>query len=356
MSPNTCPNPQSPSWHNHTTTATVAGVVLLAVLVGASLLHISVGALKISWATVWDALFAFDVRQAKHHIIIKQRLPNVLTAIVCGATLGLAGFQAQKLFQNPLVSPSTLGVTSGASFFVVLYIYITNQPNTLLFTPAIVGALVAGACTLGLTRMLSGSTVSRGLHLVIAGSLVSIAFGAFTTFIVSMDALLFYPVRDWLMGSIAPANFKGIAISYPFFILGIVVLLAQSRPLDTLMMGDAQAIALGANVKRTQFLTVGGVFLLSALCVAVIGPIGFVGLVVPHMVKLFTNEVGYRGAILSMIIGALALVLADMVARTAIAPRMILVGAITAGVGGTFFLILLYLKFNRHPINGTGGA
>lgn len=334
-------------WRNSYYTPMIMGVILAVVLVVSSVLHISVGALKISWHTIYDALFAFDVKQAKHHIIMKQRLPNVLTAIVTGATLGLTGFQAQKLFQNPLVSASTLGVTSGATFFVVVYIYMTNQPEMLLFTPALLGAMVAGFCTLALTRLIAGSTVSQGLHLVIAGSLISIAFGAFTTFVVSMDPMLFYPVRDWLMGSIAPANFKGIAISYPFFVVGILILLGQSRSLDTMMMGAKQAATLGANVKRTQILTIGGVFLLSALCVAVVGPIGFVGLVVPHIVKLFTNEVGYKGAILSMLTGALALVLADMVARTAIAPRMILVGAITAGVGGTFFLIMLYLKYSR---------
>lgn len=335
------------SWRNNLYTPMIMGVLLTIILVMSSLVHIGVGALKISWTTVFDAIFAFDVKQAKHHIIIKQRLPNVLTAIICGATLGLTGFQAQKLFQNPLVSASTLGVTSGATFFVVVYIYITNTPSILLFTPALIGALVAGCCTLWLTKTLSGSTVSKGLHLVIAGSLVSIAFGAFTTFVVSMDPMLFYPIQDWLMGSISPANFKGITLSYPFFIIGILLLLGQCHALDTLMMGEKQAISLGANVKNTQIITIGGVFMLSALCVAVVGPIGFVGLVVPHMVKLFTNEVGYKGAILSMIVGALALVLADMVARTAIAPRMILVGAITASIGGTFFLIMLYLKFNR---------
>ena len=309
--------------------------------------HISTGAMDIPMPSVYDAVFNFNVEQFEHHIVMKQRLPRALVAIACGASLGLAGFQAQKLFQNPLVSSSTLGVTSGATFAVVVTMYFFNTTELSLFTPAFVGAFVAGFCTLALTRFLSGSNVSRGLHIVLAGSLVAIAFSSFTTFVVSLDPLLFNGIQGWLLGTIAPSNYQGLQNSFPLFVLGIGVLLIQSKSLDVMMLGEKQASTLGVKTKTINTLTIGGIFLLSALCVAVVGPIGFVGLVVPHIAKLFTREVGYQGAFLSMFIGATALLIADIMARTIIAPKMLLVGAITASVGGVVFLVLLMVRFNK---------
>ena len=309
--------------------------------------NISLGAVKIPFATIYQAIFHFDSSQFAHHIIVNQRMPRLYVAIVCGASLGLTGFQAQKLFQNPLVSATTLGVVSGASLFVVLAIYFFRADDTALFLPAILGAFLAGLCTFSLTKIISKSDVARGVHLVLSGSLVGLLLGSIKTFVLSIDPLGFQGIQDWLLGTINPSDFNGLKISYPAFILFALLLLSQSCSLDALMMGDSQATVLGANVKRIRFITIGSIFVLSALSVAVVGPIGFVGLVVPHIVKLFVNETGSRGALLAIIVGAIILAIADGIARVLIAPKLLLVGAVTSSLGGLFFLMLLFLRNKR---------
>ncbi len=327
---------------------TILGLGLsFCILVFVSLWHMRMGAADIVIKTIFKAIFQFDSNEFQHHIIVNQRLPRLYVAITCGATLGLAGFQIQKLFQNPLVSASTLGVTSGASLFVVLAIYFFNVDDSFVFFPAIVGACFAGLCTFSLTKTMSKSHISKGIHVVLSGSLISIFFGSIKTLFISLDPLVFQNVQDWMLGTINPSDFQGLKISYLAFVVFIVILLLQSRSLDTLMMGEQQAKVLGAHVAQIRFLTIGSVFVLSALCVAVVGPIGFVGLVVPHIAKLFVDETGIKGALLSMIIGAVVLVIADCIARILIAPKVLLVGAITAGFGGIFFLFLLFIRAKR---------
>lgn len=322
-------------------------VLSLCALILVSLWHTRMGATNIAMKVIYNAIFQFDSSQFQHHIIVNQRLPRLYVAIVCGATLGLAGFQIQKLFQNSLVSASTLGVTSGASLFVVLAIYFFNADDNFVFFPAILGACIAGLCTFSLTKTISKSHVSKGIHVVLAGSLISILFGSIKVFFISLDPNSFQGIQDWMLGTINPSDFQGLKISYPAFVVFVLILLFQSRSLDTLMMGEHQAKVLGANVKRVRFWTIASVFVLSALCVSVVGPIGFVGLVVPHIAKLFGDETGVKGALLSMTIGALVLIIADCIARILIAPKVLLVGAITAGFGGVFFLFLLFMRAKR---------
>ena len=216
-----------------------------------------------------------------------------------------------------------------------------------LFFPAILGTLVSGAMTLGMTRMMSKSSVSKTLHIVLAGSLVAMLFSSLTVFVMSLDPLRFYGLQSWLLGDIGTSDYQSLQMVWWVGLIGILTLIIQSRPMDALMLGDKQANSLGVNVRLVRGLVLGGVFVISSVVVSVIGPIGFVGLVVPHAVKLFVNETGRQGMLLSIIVGALALVLADLLARTMVAPKLLLVGAVTASIGGFFFLMLLFFRASR---------
>lgn len=321
----------------------LGAVLLLTMMLSlVALTHISIGARPIAWADIFQAIFAFDSQQFVHHIVIKQRLPRLVVAMGCGAMLGLAGFSAQKMFQNSLVSSSTLGVSSGAVFFSLCAIYFFNISENDIFIPAFLGASVAGVFTLSMTEMMNRSSISKNLHIVLAGSLVSMLFSSLSTFLMQLDPLRFADVQDWLLGDISPADFSDFSRIYPLALLTIGVLLCQGRSLDVMIMGENQARSAGVNVTRTRNITLLCIFLLASLVVSVVGPIGFIGLVVPHISKFFVSEVGNKGAWLSMLIGGLLLSLSDLLARIIIAPKVLIVGGVSASIGSIFFLCLLY--------------
>ncbi|MCJ8349487.1 iron ABC transporter permease [Moritella sp.] len=316
--------------------------LLTLMLLLVALTHISIGARAIAWEDIFKAIFSFDSQQFVHHIVIKQRLPRLVVAMACGAMLGLAGFSAQKMFQNPLVSSSTLGVSSGAVFFSLCAIYFFNVSENDIFIPAFLGAAIAGLFTLSMTEMMNRSSISKNLHIVLAGSLVSMLFSSLSSFLMQLDPLRFANVQDWLLGDISPADFTDLSRIYPLALLAIGVLLSQGRSLDVMIMGEKQAHSAGVNVTRTRNVTLLCIFLLASLVVSIVGPIGFIGLVVPHISKLFVSEVGNKGAWLSMLIGGLLLSLSDLLARIVIAPKVLIVGGVSASIGSICFLCLLY--------------
>lgn len=327
-----------------------AALSVLAVVLLVTILHISVGAKSLAWWDIYQAISHFDSHNYDHHIVINQRLPRLLVAMGCGAMLGIAGFKAQKLLQNPLVSSSTLGVNSGAVFISLCAMYFFNITEDNLFLPAFAGACLAGIFTLSMSRALHRSSISKGLHIVLAGSLVSMLFGALSTFLIQLDPLRFADIQDWLLGDIGPSDFNDFKAIFWLALATVILLLSQGRALDAMMLGERQAQSAGVNVKKTKLLTLTSVFMLASLVVSTVGPIGFIGLVVPHICKIFVTETGQIGAWLSMLIGALLLACADIVARTIIAPKVLLVGGVSASIGSVFFLALLYFMLRKKPV------
>lgn len=333
------------SSHNIQMMSTLLLTCVAITLVG--LTHISIGAKSLSWLDIYQATTDFDNQNFTHHIIINQRLPRFMVAMCCGAMLGLAGFKAQKLLQNPLVSSSTLGVSSGAVFFSLCAIYFFNIAEENLFVPAFIGACVAGVFTLAMSQVMNRSSISKSLHIVLAGSLVSMLFSSLSTFLMQLDPLRFTDIQDWILGDISPSDFDDLLRILPIALFAVVVLLGQGRSLDVLIMGEKQARSAGVNVRLTKGMTLTCIFLLASLVVSTIGPIGFIGLVVPHISKIFVTEVGAKGAWLSMLIGGLLLTLADLLARTLIAPKVLLVGGVSASIGSICFLFLLYFLIRK---------
>lgn len=311
-----------------------------------ALVQVSLGAVAIPMCSVFAALFAPESGDFLANIVRQQRLPRVAVAIFVGACLGVAGLVLQKVMQNVLVSPSTLGVNAGATLAVILSIFFLRLEGNALFLPGLIGGTAAMAATLLTTRLIAGQG-DRRLDLVLAGSMVGILCSSVTTFVISLDSDAFGDMMGWLVGDIG--NFDHLA---PPFVavpagLALAAAFAFSRHLDLMVTGDDQAALLGADVGRVQALAVGIAVVLAVSAVVVVGPIGFLGLVVPHLVKLVLGETGRPTLLAAILTGPCILMLADILARTAIAPRVLHVGTVMGLAGGALFLAMVLSMTRR---------
>lgn len=276
-------------------------------------------------------------------------MPRLAVALFCGAALGLSGWLLQKLFQNGLVSPSTLGINAGAVNFVVVgMLFGWNTPSQQVLL-AFLGAMAAVAFSLFLASFFRGSDNAR-LMLVLAGAMTATLFSALTTFVVSLDPDSFAGLIGWLIGNIGALDHRALPPMLPLAAIAFLLAMLQSRQLDLLALGQDQAEAVGVNVRWCFRGTLVAAILLAICAVTVVGPIGFVGLIVPHLVRIFAGEAGRLQLLLSMFVGASVLALADVLARTLIAPRVMNVGTVMGLAGGTVFLALVLWAARRGRI------
>lgn len=325
--------------------AGLINAALLACLAAACLAHLSLGALPLPPSVALEALLAPAADDYRHSVLRLQRLPRLEVALFAGAALAVAGFLLQKVLRNPLVSPSTLGLSGGASLAVVATLFVAPLPAASLLLPGTLGAVAALAATLGLSRLIAGQGDPR-LDLVLAGAMVSMLCGALVTFLVSLDPVAFAALMRWLVGDIAPGDAAGLPrVALPALAaLGLALLLGPAS--DPLLTGEDQAAALGLPVGAAVWGSIALAVVLAVAAIAVVGPIGFLGLVVPHLAKLLLGEAG-RGPILAcLILGPLVLTLADLLARTLRAPQVMITGTVMGLAGGAVFLALL-LHFGR---------
>ncbi|RXZ47290.1 iron ABC transporter permease [Agromyces fucosus] len=280
-------------------------------------------------------------------IVWELRMPRVLTAAAVGAGLALCGAVMQALTRNPLADPYLLGLSSGASVGAVIVIVL--GVGLLLPFAAFAGALVALVATLALAGAAgrgSGRGSGGGLsptRTVLAGLAVSSMFGAVTSLVIFWSATgdSYREILNWLLGSLAGTDWVSVAIAGGALVAIGIPLIASARTLDAFAFGDAAASALGVHVGRSRLLLLGGTALLTGALVAVSGSIGFVGLILPHGVRLLVGSRHRALLPLSALAGALFLVWADTAARTLFDPRELPVGIITALVGGPVFALLL---------------
>ncbi|MEW6172300.1 MAG: iron chelate uptake ABC transporter family permease subunit [Bacillota bacterium] len=278
-------------------------------------------------------------------IIMVVRLPRVVLAAFVGAALSAAGVVLQALFRNPLADPYLIGASSGAALggclSILIYPGFLTGDFGALPVLAFGGALGAMAIVFGLARI--GNRVAIGA-LILAG----IAVGSFLSAVVSL--LIFtsgdrlHPLVYWLMGSFSARNWGHVTMALPYITVALVVLLLFTRELNALLLGEESARYLGVEVETVKKLLLAAATLLTAASVAAAGPIGFVGLVVPHIMRLFLgpdHRLLLPGAVLA---GAAFLVGADLLARLVMAPGEIPVGIVTAVCGGPFFAYLLWRR------------
>lgn len=318
----------------------LAPVAGLALLMLAFLWHISVGARTIPPGTVLEALTAYDATVFDHVVVMDLRLPRAICAALVGASLSVAGALMQGVTRNPLAEPGLLGLLAGASCAVVLVVGVFGLASPgLLPLVAAAGALVAAAVVWGIAVAAPGGATP--LTLVLSGAAVSAFLGAVVTIANLLDEQSFEQLRVWMTGSLAGGRAEVLPWALPWLGAGMLVALGTARRVTALAMGDELATGLGMRVGRLKALTLAAVVALTAGSVALAGPLGFVGLVVPHAVRLFTGQ-DYRLVVpWSAIAGAAYLLVVDIAARMILAPVEISTGLVTALLGAPIFVWLV---------------
>ncbi|OBT13519.1 iron ABC transporter [Vibrio sp. UCD-FRSSP16_10] len=274
-------------------------------------------------------------------IVVHIRLPRVIAAIAAGSALALAGACTQGLFRNPLASPDILGVSAGSSFGAVIAITSGLSITHPLWTP-IIACIGALTCAMFVFVLARNSSTGQTLYLILAGLALSSLLGGAT-----LAVLLFarqYEVSQfvfWTMGGLEGRIWTQIIWPLPVIVVCATWLLRHSKWLNTLSIGDEAAHGLGMNVGRSRFLLLLCASVLTAMSIAIAGPIGFIGLMVPHLVRMLTGANHISLLPLSALFGAIFLLICDLIGRYIIAPYEIKAGIITAIVGGIYFLWLV---------------
>lgn len=313
------------------------------ILLGCLLFSILLGAADINPGTVWQALFQFD-GSTDHLIIRTVRLPRAILAVVVGAALAVAGAITQGLTRNPLAAPDILGINVGAALAMVLAVFLGGSSGSS------VGFAFGGAAIAAITVYWLGSMGRSGLtplKLVIAGAALSYLLGSLTTGILILSQRTLDDIRFWLAGSLAGQDLSGLLPVLPYIAVGLAGSLALGRHLTLLSLGEDVAQGLGLQTAWVKVAAAIVVVLLAGSAVALAGPIGFVGLVIPHIVR-FGVGVDYRWILpYAMLAGGILLSVADMAARLVIRPQELPVGIMTALVGAPFFIYLARFRIKR---------
>ncbi|HKY51284.1 MAG TPA: iron ABC transporter permease [Candidatus Limnocylindria bacterium] len=318
---------------------TITVFALLVAALGASAAAgILAGAVAIAPDEVLAALLGADGTNGT--IIRELRLPRVLGAALVGGALAAAGALLQGLLRNPLADPFVTGTSAGASLGAVLAVAIGVEP-TLVPLAAFAGAIAAIALVWRLARLGGRTTV---LTVLLAGVVLTSFAGALVTFVlVSSDrlALRLRAVLGWLQGGVSVISWGELAVAFAVVAVGVVGAVLLAPRIDAYAFGEETAAALGVDLDRTTAAVLATTALLTGAAVAIAGLVGFVGLVVPHALRFLLGATHRRLIVASVPAGAIALVLADLGARTALAPAELPVGVITGLVGAPFFLALL---------------
>ena len=315
--------------------------VLLAVLAGAVLLGVRFGSVPLTTAQAFEALSGGG-EEVHRTIVLQLRLPRVLLGVLVGGGLALAGATFQAILRNPLAEPYILGISGGASVgaVLVLALGLASAGSWALPLAAFAGAIVSIVLVFGVA---TGAGQPMDVRvLLLAGVVVAAFFSACIALILSLSpARTVQSAVMWIMGSLAAADWRSVVLTAAYTAPGVVLLAGLARPLNLMAIGEETAQYLGADVERVKRVALGVAALLTAAGVAVAGVIGFVGLVVPHSVRLLVGS-DHRALLpLSFLAGATFLTLADLAARLTLAPTEIPIGVITAFVGVPFFLVLL---------------
>ncbi|MFN3210092.1 MAG: FecCD family ABC transporter permease [Roseovarius sp.] len=308
---------------------------VLAALACACLLSVSLGTRGVGWADIWTGLGGATDTIAQ--AVVAVRVPRTVLAVLSGAALGLAGAVMQGVTRNPLADPGILGVNAGAAMAVVIGIaWLGMQTLTAFLWTAILGAALAACFVYAIGSLGRGGATP--LKLALAGTATAIAATSFTTAIILPRNDIAGGVRSWQVGGIGGATFDAILPCLPFLLAGLVLCLLSARSLNLLALGDDAAAGLGTNVAWARTGAALGAVLLCGATTAICGPIGFVGLVVPHVCRLLVG-VDHRWLLpFSALTGAILLICADVLGRIVARPSEMDVGIVTAFLGAPVFI------------------
>ncbi|MEF3205776.1 iron ABC transporter permease [Klebsiella quasipneumoniae subsp. similipneumoniae] len=293
----------------------LALLLLTLLLIAGSLVHLGLGARWIAPQTVLQALLEYNPRNFEQRIIVELRLVRLAAALLTGAALGVAGLLLQTVIRNPLGEPHILGLNAA------LRPRICGSPS-------------------GLRITVCSSSPATPLRITLCGVALSAFASAVTAAILILDEQTLLAMRTWLAGDLAGLNWSTLRTALVPALIGLGVALFLAPRLNVLALGDKVALGLGVNLVQTRLLGLLAIALLCGAAVAVAGPIGFVGLVVPHVVRRLVTEDIRLALPLAAPVGALVLLLADIAARTLVAPQELATGAMTALVGAPLFIFI----------------
>ena len=324
------------------------GLITLLVLIVA--LATAFGSVKIPFSTVWNVLVSAlplvditpDWPSAIGTIVLEIRLPRVILAGLVGAALATAGATYQGLFRNPLADPYLIGVAQGAALGAVagFLLPIAWQSMSFGIVPlfAFAGALTSTAIVYMLAKV--GKTLPV-TTLILAGVALGALWGSITSYLVISSGEKMHGIIFWLMGSFSLSQWSEVLVILPYVVVGTLIILLYARPLNIMQLDEEQAKQLGVNVERLKLVLLVAATLITAASVSFVGTIGFVGIIIPHAVRLVWGADHRFLLPLSVLTGAIFLIIADLIARTILAPTEIPIGVITAICGAPFFLYLL---------------
>lgn len=317
------------------------GLLLFVLLMCVTLLwHVSMGAKSVSFVAVFEALVAYDSSSFDHMVVRELRLPRAIIALVVGASLSVAGALMQGVTRNPLAEPGILGLMAGASFAVVFAVGVFSwaHPGLLPWVAAL-GALLAALLVWSIASFAPGGVTP--LTLTLSGSAVTVFLGALITVAHLLNQDSFEQLRVWLAGSLATRRTEMMPLVLPVLGVSIIAALSMARQVTVFSMGDEMAKSLGVKTTQLRVQALLVVIFLTAGSVTLAGPLGFVGLVIPHVVRLFVGS-DYRWIVpYSAVLGACYLLGVDTFARLVIRPQEIATGIVTALIGAPLFIHLV---------------
>lgn len=321
--------------HVKITALSVGSLICLAICVIASL---AFGARYISFSEVIDTLLHFDAASISH-VVVRERIPRTVFGLVAGASLGVSGVLMQSITRNPIADPSVLGVNTGASLFVVsgiAFFHINTAGQYIWF--ALAGAAVTAVFVYGIGSMGRGGATP--IKLALAGAATSAALSSLVSAIILPRTDVMNAFRFWQVGSISGATWKGISSVLPFLILGLVIGILASPALNALALGDDVATGLGVRTGTVRIAGALAGVLLCGATTALAGPIGFVGLMVPHTVRLLCGPNLRLIIPMSAVGGSIVLTLADVIGRLIGSPSELEAGIVTAFLGAPILIII----------------
>ncbi|MEI6406838.1 MAG: iron ABC transporter permease [Actinomycetes bacterium] len=326
-----------PMWNWRITA--ISAVVLFAVAV----LGVSLGPIHLNFLKVIKTLFGFPhgLQGQERVLLLDLRLPRVLLAALVGAALSTSGAVYQTVFRNPLADPYLLGAASGAGLGATLAIT-SSGGNVYGLLP--IFSFVGGVLAVLTTFFISGRFFAEPNSLLLSGIAVGSFGTAIQTYLQQRHSSALRPVYSWILGELTIANWQVVRWSCLYIVSAILILITVSKQLDGLLLSDEESFSLGINPNKLRIIAVAAATLATATAVAASGLIGFVGIVVPHLVRGITHRVTNRSLATMAFAGAAFLVLADLGARTLLSPAELPIGVITAFVGAPFFLFVLRKK------------
>jgi len=307
------------------------------------LASLAIGPADVSWQDVYHSFVQFNENATAHLIVQTVRLPRSLIAVIVGASLAVAGAIMQGITRNPLASPGILGINAGASLAVVVATFVLGSQSLNVYVWfSFAGAAVSAGLVYFLSSMARGGV--NPLNLTLAGAAVAAFVSALTSGLLIVSQQTLDEIRFWLAGSLTGRELELIIPVLPYFLVGFIGAIALGKQITTLSLGEETAQGLGQKTAWVKITAGICVVLLAGISVALAGPIGFIGLIVPHMVR-FRIGIDYRWILpYGAIVGAILLLVADMIARVIIQPQELPVGLIMPLLGAPLFI---YLVRNR---------